>query len=195
MQNQNNSTEKANHFIGLGSAGSNMLEYIHNKGIKAHYTIITEPKRPNLNSEINFIEFSPKCKMRQLRNVKYRIPELLLNLYIPKQVVDLFSTDVNFILLSGLSGVTGTNLTKELTCFLEKRNKSFHTICTLPFQFEGKNRISLANEVFKVLQTYSNFHFLDLETIRNKYGNLTVNEAFEKANEEIFFKISNLPIL
>lgn len=183
---------KTTHFIGLGRAGSNMVEYLQSKGIQANYTVITETKPPNLNSAINFIEYSPECDIMQLRDMKFRIFNSKLKQTIPKSITDVFSKEENFILLSGLSGATGTILTKKLNCLLEKTNKSFYTFCTSPFKFEGKYRVSVAKDVIQELQTKPNFHFLNLEIIREKYGNLPLNEAYEQANEEMFLMIVNL---
>ncbi len=187
----NNSNSKTSHFIGLGSAGSTIAEYIFNKGIQAKYTIIRESKPQNLNSAINFIEYSPKCDITQLRDMKFRIFNPKLNQEIPKSILNVFTKDENFILISGLSGATGTSLTKELAKWLDTRNKSFLFFGTLPFKFEGKQRISIASDFVKTIQTKSNFHFLNLEMIREKYGNLPMNEVFERANEEMFLKIYN----
>ena len=38
------------HFVGLGGAGSNVLEHIHKKGIEARYTCITTPPRNYLSA-------------------------------------------------------------------------------------------------------------------------------------------------
>ncbi len=38
---------KPTHFIGLGGAGCNALEYIHRQGITAKYTCISYPERPH----------------------------------------------------------------------------------------------------------------------------------------------------
>ncbi len=43
----------------------------------------------------------------------------------------------------------------------------------------------------ETVQTKSNFHFFNLEIIREKYGNTALNEAYKRANEEIFLKICN----
>lgn len=192
MNKNNNSNSKTSHFIGLGSAGSTMVEYIFNKGVQAKYTIITETKRLNLNSAINFIEYSPECDITQLRDMKFRVYNPKLNQDIPKSILNVFTYDENFILISGLSGATGTSLSRELAIWLDTRNKSFLFFGTSPFEFEGKYRVSVAKDVIQELQTKPNFHFLNLEIIREKYGNLPLNEAFEKANEELFLKINNL---
>ena len=50
-----NQKEKQLHFVGLGGAGTNTVEYFYRMGIKGNYTCITNPERPNLPSEIKFI--------------------------------------------------------------------------------------------------------------------------------------------
>lgn len=191
MTKNNNSNSQTSHFVGLGSAGSTITEYIFNKKIQAKYTIITDSKPTYLNPAINFLEFCPECDFMPLRDMNFRIYNPKLHQKIPKSILDIFTKDENFVLISGLSGATGTNLTKELAMWLMENNKSFQFHCTLPFQFEGKQRISIANDFVKTVQKKSNFHFFNLETLKEKHGNLPLNEAYKRANEEIFLKICN----
>ena len=45
------------HFVGFGGAGSNTIEYLHAKGIKAKFTCISNPVRANISDEIDFIHY------------------------------------------------------------------------------------------------------------------------------------------
>lgn len=187
---QNN--KKPIHFIGLGGAGSNLVEYIYSKGVQAKFTMITEPKRPNLASEINFIKFVSKGVYFGKVGKKVRFSDLSQPLIVPKKVNDLIIDDCHYVLLAGFGGFTGTVLTRELSVRLINKGKSFNVFCTLPFDFEGENRKLFANTVRQKLQGLSNFHPYALNILRLNYGNLLLSEAFQKADEEIYEVINNL---
>lgn len=192
MQEDNNiQINKSFHFIGLGGAGSNLVEFINKNGIKAKYTIITNPERLDLASNINFIEYIPKGESLKVDNKEIRLSDFSQKISIPEKVKDLFIANENFVLLAGFGGYTGTLMTGELIEMLRKNGKTFFTFCSLPFNFEGQKRKSLANEMKEKLQNFTNFSCFDLESIREKYGDLAVKEAFEKADEEMYKIIEN----
>lgn len=182
------------YFIGLGGTGSILAEYIHNKGIEGKYIIVTEQKKQSLAPEIDFIEFAPKGYYVGRENEKIKISDYTQELIIPEKLKDLFNEEYHFVLLAGFGGFSGTSLSKELFINLINSNKSFSLFCSLPFDFEGNNRKLYANSVTQILQGFSNFHSFDLNMIRQKYGNLFLDEAFEKANEEIYLSVKQLII-
>jgi cell division GTPase FtsZ len=179
------------HFVGIGGAGSNIVELIYKKGIKAKYTIITNPERLDLPSNINFIEYIPKGESLKVENKEIRLSDFSQKISIPEKVKDLFIADENFVLLAGFGGYTGTLMTIELIEILGKNGKTFFTFCSLPFNFEGQKRKSFANEMKEKQKNLTNFSCVDLESIRDKYGDLALKEAFEKADEEMFKIIEN----
>jgi len=191
MQNKNNFNKKPIHFIGLGGAGSNMVEYIHNKEFQAKFTMVTTPIRTNLPSEINFIEYVSKGIYFGRDGDKVRFSDFSQLVIVPKKLYNFFSNDYHYILLAGFGGFTGTVLTRELSVRLINNGKSFSVFCTLPFDFEGENRRAFANSAKQKLQDIPNIQYFDLDIIREKYGNLLMEDAFEKANEEIYLNLTN----
>jgi cell division GTPase FtsZ len=191
MQNDNNKNKKPIHIIGLGGAGSNMVEYIHNKEFQAKFTMVTTPIRTNLPSEINFIEYVSKGIYFGKEGHKVRFSDFSQPVIVPKKLNNFFSNDYHYVLLAGFGGFTGTVLTRELSIRLINNGKSFSVFCTLPFDFEGENRRAFANSVRQKLQGFSNFHPYHLNELRLKYGNLQINEAFQKADEEIYLNLTN----
>lgn len=180
------------HIIGIVDTGSNAVEFIQKRGVKAKFTIITETNRKNLASEINYIEFSPKGKRITIKNEEFRFPDFSESVAIPKNVDDLFKNEELYVLLAGFGGHTGTLLTQELAFKLKKEHKPFYVVCSLPFTFEGQTRNKFANATKEKLQNFPNFSCLSLDIIREKQGNIQVQEAFEKANEEFYEIIKNL---
>ena len=205
------------HFVGLGGAGSNVLEHIHEKGIEARYTCITTPPRNNLSASINLIHYSPFGEVNgnlndpanhtsghsqfpettfhkdtslkltdKMPTVEENFSGLLPGNSIPETVRQVFIHDHKYVLLAGLGGFTGTSLAVQLTHWLKETNREFITICSLPFHFEGQNRSSYAEDAMEKLQAIPNFKHYRLETLRRKYGNMTIKDAFEKANENFY---------
>lgn len=175
------------HFIGLGGAGSNVLEYIHSKGLQAQYTCITSPERLHLAPDINFIRFdSPED---YYLNDNLHNEEIILS----PEIKNVFQGKSRYILLAGLGGYTGTLLGKSLFNFLKENNKEFMMICSYPYSFEGPKRIKIANKTTRELKNSPNFKCFNLEMIREKYGNLPLTVAFEKADEHFYqiYKATN----
>ena len=127
------------HFIGLGGAGCNALEYIYRQGIKANYTSITYPERPHLPPDVHFNAYA--------RISKWHLFE----------AGTLFNENCRYILLAGLGGDTGSYLVEELTPLLWVQNKEFLILCSSPFSFEGNQRRIIAAGVKTKFQSMSNF--------------------------------------
>ena len=100
--------------------------------------------------------------------------------------MNIFNSNDVFVLLSGLGGYTGTFMTEELTLLLNQRRKLFLTISSLPFKFEGQKRRLIAENTLNKLKSMDRFQYYELENLKTKYGNLTLKDVFEKANEELY---------
>ena len=166
------------HFIGLGGAGCNVIEHIHKKGIDARYTCITSLERPHLPDDIEFIQFGPAdhdyhtyCKVE------------MKDLEISEDILNLFKSNLLFVLFAGFGGTTGTNLTRQLSAMLHQNSKKFMLIFNMPFNFEGPSRKAFTLKAKQAMDGISNVHSFDLEVIRQKYENVTLYFAFQKADE------------
>ncbi len=175
------------HFIGLGGAGSNQVEFLYNKGIKGKFTCVSDPVRPNLPEEIQFVHFIPPGESYFKNGVEIiRISDMQQPIEIPDSVLNIFKSNDIFVLLSGLGGYTGTYMTEELTLLLNQQKKPFLTISSLPYIFEGQKRKLTAENTIHKLKSIDSFQYYELENIRMEHGNLTVKDAFEIANEQVY---------
>lgn len=176
------------HFVGLGSGGSQVLIHFQTKGIKARFTSVSQFRFPELAPEVNFIEFiSPgKSIYHKAGKEIFREVDMTEPVSVPSSILDLFNEDLVFVLLAGLGGYTGTFMTQELVPWLSSRNKSFVSICNLPFGFEGKKKNFYAKMAVEMLQAIRGFTCFNPATIREKYGNLSIRKAFGKCDEELF---------
>ena len=189
------STDLPTHFVGLGGAGSKVVEFLFSKGIDAHFTSVTYPSKSMNSNRINYIPiehigyishgFQPSIDFVEECNSNILSPTF-------QKLIDIFNSDHHFVLLSGLGTYTGLCLTQVFTLWLYANNKSFHTICTTPFAFEGKVRSTFATITQAKLSSIPNFHCLELDNLRTQYGYLTLSQAFEKVNEEYFNVYKNL---
>ena len=162
------------HFIGLGGSGSNVVEYLQANSIKAKFTCITNPDRPNLSAEINFINF--RAKYTDIQSID------LLN-----EIANIFNKNENYILLNGLGGNSGTFLTKKIAELLFDKGISFIIISSLPFSFEGTECPTIANLAMQKLQKYSNFYFYTFNEVKILYNKkMGFRELFVKVNEMIY---------
>lgn len=176
------------HFVGLGGAGSNQVEFLFNKGIIiGKFTCISNPVRLNLPKEIQFVHFIPPGESYHKNGVEvFRISEMKQPIEIPDSILNIFDSNEEFILLSGLGGYTGTFMTEELTVILNQRKKLFLTVSSLPFKFEGQQRRLIAENTINKLKSIASFQYYELAEINNAYGDLTIRDAFEKANERLY---------
>ncbi len=176
-----NTSQKSNiHFVGLGGGGCNALEYIYRKGIKALYTCVTSPERQHLPSDINFILFDSPEKYFLSKN--WYCEKLIL----PTEIEAVFKDNCYYYMLVGLGGYTGTMLINKLYPYLKARDKEFTIICSYPFRFEGKKRMEIANTKTKDIQNSVYFMSFKLEDLREMYGDMTLKEAFKKADEQYY---------
>jgi cell division GTPase FtsZ len=174
------------HFIGLGSFGSNALEIIYNKGVKAKYTYICYPKRKHLPADIDFIYFIPPGKIESDEMIeRFKRPDMNVELVVPDEILALFNEDHRFILLSGVGGYTGTFMTEKLTKFLIENNKDFFVICRLPLSWEFQKK-PYAEEIRLKFQGLSNFRIFESDLLFKNYGNIKLKDAFEKLDEEFY---------
>ena len=167
------------HFIGLGGAGCNMLEYIQKQGIVARYTCITNPVRNNLSSEINVLKFDSPRNYTLIENWHKQ------DLKLPMSIKMLLHSNSHYVILSGLGGYTGTMLTKSIMKHLKKQEKDVMTICCLPFKFET-SRNNIANDISKDLIKQYKVSFIDLNVASKGYGHISLKQFFDKVNEDTY---------
>ena len=84
------------------------------------------------------------------------------------------------LLAAGMGGGTGTGATPVIAKELDAIKVA---IVTIPFQFEGQQRIKQAREGIIELKKYVDFLLvIDNEKLRENYGDLKIGEAFSKAD-------------
>lgn len=173
------SKQKKVHFIGFGGAGSNLVEFLHSKKLHAKFTCVTNPERPKLHSDINFIKYIyPKNE------------NLNFDIEISFQMDAIFNENENYILFSGLGGNTGAFLTVKIAEMLNEKNISFVSISSLPFKFEHSldnlfDPHTLANDAKEKLKSFTNCYFFSKDEMKIYNPEINMFNFFNISNEFI----------
>jgi len=175
---------KPKHFIGLGDTGYHIINsfYEDKKLSNTYFTCIIDEKSKNNPTKIECIRSSKSgiIKSLTMKNSDRKADELEVFLF-QQKLKDLFSSNHQYILIAGLGGKTGSFWMAYLTDFLIKNNVEFLSICHTPFSFEGKKQQALAQRIVDKYKEIPQFKYFSLNTIRDKYGNMTLREVFAKA--------------
>ncbi len=180
-------TNKPLHLIGFGGAGANSIIAIQKMGLPAKYTCITQPERKDLAPEITCITFMPPGERRITKTGKeFFIPNRQAPLEVPKTIDDLFEPNAHYVIIAGLGGYTGTYLMKHFGSRLQDNQKSFTAICILPFSFERRASKAIINQIHQKYKAAENFHFIDLNTYQEKFGDKPITELFDQVNQDVY---------
>ena len=189
-------TKQLTHYVGLGVAGSEIVDLLYKRGAKGKYTFITQDKHrkqrhikgvsgkisfiakpdlPNMGKEINFIPFNT-AKHSNIDN----------EFAIPDNIKSLFNNDNKVVLIAGLGHYSGTNLILAISKLLNDIKIDFSTVCSIPFRFEGKKLTTVAKEALSVLTKTTTCKYYHLDDVRFKYGgDISVVDALSKGNDEM----------
>jgi len=175
--------KKPTHIVGLGSAGTKVLQLIKDKGYGDIYTAINDGE--DLHDGSHFIHYSDSMTKRDRLLYEYDHPEATFPFSFPDEVRQVFQRDQKYVLLGGLGGHTATQMSKAIIPYLKQENISFKAVFTLPFIFEGNRKMAFAGEVVDMSNGNPNIRFVDTETMRPNMGNLTIREAYRKVDERM----------
>ncbi|MHC1773825.1 MAG: hypothetical protein AB9834_00290 [Lentimicrobium sp.] len=183
------STQTETHLIGLGSGGVNAIKYIWSQWANGRFTAVNDPADADIPDGINLIPFhSPKILKFTGTKRDIYFPDMEQPLELPDEMTGLFREDCRFVILAGLGGYIGTKIAEALSRMLQKEQKDFITICSVPFSFEGRNKLAYAREAVEQMKSIPNCHFFELDLLRNEHNDLLLSEAFP-AGDRYFYKI------
>ena len=172
--------------IGVGGGGSNAVNYMHSLGIKDVEFIVCNTDIQALHSStvknklqigINLTEglgagADPEKGKNAAKESSHEIREILKN-----------DTKMLFI-TAGMGGGTGTGAAPIIAKLAKELEILTIGIVTIPFMFEGKEKMEIANEGIKFLKEDCDSVIVILnEKLSEIYGNLTQREAFSKADD------------
>lgn len=169
------------HFVGLGSAGANIVKRIKEEGIHAKFSCISWfPPFVEPYEGLHHIEYVYPGKIRKSNSDGKR------NMPLTKEMKACFSDDCFYVLVCGLGGFTGTSLIVDAIQFLESQRTKYLTALTLPMYAEGRYRNQYAQEKLRELARFRNTAYYDMEEALKKYGELPASKAYAAADDEVF---------
>lgn len=172
--------------IGVGGGGSNAVNYMHSLGIKDVEFIVCNTDIQALHSSsvknklqigINLTEglgagADPEKGKNAAKESSHEIREILKN-----------DTKMLFI-TAGMGGGTGTGAAPIIAKLAKELDILTIGIVTVPFLFEGKEKMDVANEGIKFLKEDCDSVIVIMnEKLSEIYGNLTQRDAFSKADD------------
>jgi|GEM_PF-851616 len=181
-----NGFEQQIHVIGIGGAGRNTVEYAKNtltQGI--NYTIISS-NLSHKGDSIRRINYHPDKNAR-----KFRFWDQM-KVQIPGNIQPVFKKEGRIILVSGLSGPTGTLLAKEMFKKFLDNKKDVWFIASYPFYFEGPKNKRRAETGTSDIASHKRFISYNLEDLRAIWGNMLLSDAYRQADKYNTKLIQNL---
>ena len=168
--------------LAIGNAGGNIVEAI---------------SRDSKLSEQNKVQYVfADCNDDDLKNRKAAGEKIvLLDSCSDSFPVDIFKDAAKLIIVVGLGGRTGTKFV-DLAAIAAKDSgiDNVIVVATIPFVFEGDNRIQYAVSAAQHLSAINGLQLsvFNNEELMTKYPDLNFFNAFEAADKEISDIIANL---
>lgn len=172
--------------IGVGGGGGNAVNHMFSQGIK----------------DVDFILCNTDSQALQKSNVPVKIqlgdtltrgrgagnqPEIgresAIETIAELEVILADNTQMVFI-TAGMGGGTGTGAAPIIAQAAKALGVLTVGIVTIPFRFEGRKRVEQALEGVRELSKYvDSLLIINNEKLRQMYGNLSLSEAFSKADD------------
>ena len=172
--------------IGVGGGGSNAVNHMYKKGIQDVNFVVC-------NTDAQALHNSPVAIKLQLGDVLTEGRGAGSKAEIGKQaamesidrIKEVLSSNTNMVFITaGMGGGTGTGAAPVIAGAAKEMGILTVAIVTIPFRFEGPERINQAIEGINQLKDHvDSLLVINNEKLREIYGNLTVSKSFEKADD------------
>lgn len=184
--NMDTSCEPIIKILGVGGGGSNAVEYMFNKGISDVEFVVcntdamaleacTVPNKIQLGITLSQGNGAGNNPMNGEQAAIENLDD----------IIDNFSDNTRMIFLTaGMGGGTGTGATPVIAKAAKAKGILTVAIVTIPFRFEGPQRITQAVEGISRLSEYvDSLLVIDNEKLKLIYGDLGLSNAFAKADD------------
>ena len=166
--------------VGVGGGGGNAVTYMYQQGIHDVNFVIC-------NTDAQALDASPvPVKIRMGDLGAGGDPELgrIAAMDSLDQIRELLDTGTKMVFLTaGMGGGTGTGATPVIARVAKELGILTVAIVTMPFNFEGPLRIEQAKKGIHELKDHvDSLLIIKNEKVREMYGDLSVTEAFSKAD-------------
>ena len=172
--------------IGVGGGGSNAVNHMYRKGIKDVNFVVC-------NTDAQALHSSPVQVKLQLGDALTEGKGAGSKADIGKEaamesidrIKEVLSSNTSMVFITaGMGGGTGTGAAPVIASAAREMGILTVAIVTIPFRFEGPERINQAIEGINELKDHvDSLLVINNEKLREIYGNLKVSNAFEKADD------------
>lgn len=172
--------------IGVGGGGSNAVNYMYELGIRGvNYVVCnTDQQALDLSPVPNKIQLGPEITRGLGAGSR---PEVGAQATIEstEEIRELLSKNTRMVFITaGMGGGTGTGGAPEVARIAKEMGILTVAIVTTPFSFEGRRKLSQADEgIEKLKENVDSIIIISNDKIREIYGNLTKSEAFSRADD------------
>lgn len=172
--------------IGVGGGGCNAVNHMYRKGIQDVNFVVC-------NTDSQALHNSPVSVKLQLGDIltegrgagsKAEIGREAARESLDR-IKEVLSSNTNMVFITaGMGGGTGTGAAPVIAATAKEMGILTVAIVTIPFRFEGPERINQAIEGINALKDHvDSLLVINNEKLREIYGNLTVSKSFEKADD------------
>ncbi len=172
--------------IGVGGGGSNAVNHMYRKGIQDVNFVVC-------NTDAQALHNSPVAVRIQLGDAttegkgagsKAEVGRLAAEESLDR-ITEVLSSNTSMVFITaGMGGGTGTGAAPVIARVAKEMGILTVAIVTIPFRFEGPDRIDQAIEGINKLKDHvDSLLVINNEKLREIYGNLKVGMAFEKADD------------
>ncbi len=172
--------------IGVGGGGGNAVNHMYNQGIKGVDFIVC-------NTDLQALEISPVPHKIQLGPSLTEgrgagsLPEIGKNAAVEniEEIRDYLSAGAKMVFVTaGMGGGTGTGAAPVIAKVAKELGILTVGIVTVPFNFEGrKRRIQAEEGLEEMRENVDTLLVINNERLREITGNLSITNAFEKADD------------
>ncbi len=172
--------------LGVGGGGSNAVNHMYRQGIKdVDFIICNTDSQALANSPVD-VRIQLGESVTEGRGAGNK-PEIGRQAAIENlnDVMDALSGNTKMVFITaGMGGGTGTGGAPVIAKAAMDRGLLTVAIVTIPFRFEGQQRINQAIEgIDELQQVVDSLLIINNEKLREIYGDLKLSEAFSRADE------------
>lgn len=172
--------------VGVGGGGSNAVNHMYSKGIKDVNFVVCNTDAQALASSPVSVKIQLGESLTEGRGAGNK-PEIGREAAIENidQVKDvLFSNTKMVFITAGMGGGTGTGAAPVIAKAAKELGILTVAIVTIPFRFEGQQRIKQAIEGINELQKHvDSLLVINNQKLREIYGDLKLADAFARADD------------
>jgi len=172
--------------IGVGGGGSNAVNHMFRQGIHGVDFVVCNTDIQSLNISPVPIKVTLGQSLTDGRGAG-SIPEVGKNAAIEtlEEITSILEKNTKMVFVTaGMGGGTGTGAAPIIAKAAKEMGILTVGIVTVPFSFEGKRRKEQAElGIEKMRQEVDTLLIINNDKLRDMYGNLTLTNAFEKADD------------